>query len=292
MLRPQSFWDVLANTADYAAEVIPKWQKQKREVARQGIVDRRYNDQQTATANYRNEQLGIQRGQLDVSRERLAFDKSKPHPTEHSSFDQVYADILTNPGKYPPQVVKDFKEAAAERHPGKAEKETPDFLGLGRTALQSATDRWRAGKANRVVGRKDGEVIYGPDPYFNEPEPTWTTPGAGGGPSIIQSLRSQAEKYGQDPDELEYQLSGKYPAAGLLKQLGVTNVPRLNYAPSRSPQPTRGITPYRSEAGGMNEVGRQGQDWESVGRQNFEDWDTLTPQEKAAVIQKMQREGI
>ena len=238
MADDRNFWGVVGDIASNTGNTLQHYQQSKLDARHKAHLD-------ALAQRHAKEQYDAQMRGLDI-REQQAL--AQQHAAEvrdsynQSRLDQIGAQLQeTERSHRADEVNAGIRESRIEAN------QTPDFVGLGRSTLQSATDRWRAGRAPRVVDSKDGSSVYGPDPNFNEPMPTWTTPGAGGGPSIIQSLRSNAEKYGQDPNDLEYQLTGKYPdAAGLLNRLGVTSVPRLNYAPSPGynpgiQSPTRGV---------------------------------------------------
>ena len=177
-MRPDNIWDVLSNTADYASQAIPAYQREKRDLATQerqfGLRAAADARQQESLDNYRQSQLGFQRARLDAA-------GSKGHPTAHPSFDAVLTDIMLNPGKYPASVVADFKAAAAERHPGPKEpepKRAPNFVGDIQGDYEQRLGRWtrrRQDAATTPSGRTtvdaQGNTVALPMD-FNEPEPT------------------------------------------------------------------------------------------------------------------------
>jgi len=185
MPRPNSFWDVLSETANYASEAIPAAQQQNRQMAqdqeRFGLRAQQERDRLGETKRYHDEMLGLRGREVSLRESRAQ------NPTSHPSFDQVYADILQNPGKYDPQVVQDFKEAAAERHPGPREpkeKEPPNFIG---------GIRERAGKLmtqNAGIRRQESTTVT----------PTATNPGGTYGvistPALTDSAATE-QAYGE-----------------------------------------------------------------------------------------------
>ena len=158
-MRPDNIWDVLSNTADYASEAIPAYQREKRDLATQerqfGLRAAAGARQQESLDNYRQSQLGFQLARLDAANQ-------KEHPTAHPSFDAVLADIMLNPGKYPASVVADFKAAAAERHPGPKEpepKRAPNFVGDIQGDYEQRLGRWTRRRQDAATGFKAGYAL-------------------------------------------------------------------------------------------------------------------------------------
>ena len=212
MPRPNNFWDVLAQTADYASQAIPAAQRENRQIAQErerfGLRAQQERDQFNETRRYHDAQIGLQGARMNAQQ----------HPTSHPSFDQVYADILLHPENYDPQVVKDFKEANSERHPGRAEpqpkewQQPPNFIG----DISSAADK--AVAQNAILRKNEGTTTVITDANGNPTYAPPTTPALPRSQALENeyNLRAgQFPRYNVKPDSIRAGLGLRTNATGL-----------------------------------------------------------------------------
>lgn len=127
MPRPNNFWDVLAETANYAGEAIPAAQRENRQIAQErerfGLRAQQERDQFNETRRYHDAQIGLQGARLSQHKD----------PTYHPSWPQLRADFILDPNRFPEDVREriqhymDQEDARKEPQP-KEPKAPPNFI--------------------------------------------------------------------------------------------------------------------------------------------------------------------
>lgn len=226
-MRPNNFWDVLSETANYASEAIPAAQEQNRRTAQEqqrfGLRAQQEQDQLGETKRYHNEMIGLQRDRLN---------QPKAHPAEHPNFENLLAAMAANPENFDPADIKRVHDAANEYF-GMKQKDTqpktpPNFIGDIANAADLAVAR------NAGLRQKEGT--------------TTIIPGTNGAPSTYappttpvltrdQALQQQFDlrsgmmpQYNVKPDSIRAGL-GLRPNVPTVRPSGPMARPQTNAAP-------------------------------------------------------------
>lgn len=217
MPRPNNFWDVLAQTADYASQAIPAAQRENRQIAQErerfGLRAQQERDQFNETRRYHDAQIGLQSARLN---------QPKNDPTSHRSWPQLKAAFIENPGQFTEQQQADIKHYIDKEDAvqPKEWQQPPNFIG----DISSAADK--AVAQNAILRKNEGTTTVITDANGNPTYAPPTTPALSRSQALENeyNLRAgQFPRYNVRPDSIR---------AGLgLRAAANTNSPRLG-APS------------------------------------------------------------
>lgn len=218
MARPNNFWDVLSQTADYASEAIPAAQRQNQQMAQErerfGLRAQQEQDQLGETRRYHDQMIGLRSANRPAS------------PTAHPNWSQFKADVIGHPEKYDPDIVERVMEL--EDRPGPQTKTPPNFIGDISNAADLAVGRnaglrQKEGTTTIIPGQNGGPSTYAPP----------TTPVLTRDQALQQQfdLRSgMMPQYNVKPDSVRAGL-GLRPNVPTVRPSGPMARPQTNAAP-------------------------------------------------------------
>jgi len=269
-----SFWGVVGDVANMAAQDIGRYQERKRELSEEHKAELRRQAVENARREQQDRAFGLDQQQFgETQRHNRAVESNQgmragninpPNTLEAAYLRAREAGDMASANEFRGLLT------SQDRFRGPEPKAPPNYMGLipqraedirGANALQRQRE-------SSQLGEYGGRV-------YKEP----TTDLLSDSTATEQAYREssgQFPQYGIDPDSIRRGV--ELPTQAVVPQGGL-----------RGMYPSHNLRPRQSM--GLDRIGglQPQQDWDSIGRQQFDDWDDLTPEEKNAVIQKMQR---